>query len=126
MGIDSTRSMPSRVAPGRASRSSEIAITTSRWMSRSASNAKVSSVTFTLPSMAFSIGTKPRSMASEEVAAITSEIEPSDRRSPAARSGWVSSACSVNVPAGPRNPMIGPDRAAASGGDGAGSVTGAG
>src|SRR3954469_4454335 len=51
------------------------------------------------------MGTKPRSTSPDSVAASTSGIDVNETSSIAARSGCVSSACSLNVPAGPRKPM---------------------
>ncbi len=83
-------------------------MTTSRWMSRSDSKASVSMVTLTEPSMAFSMGTKPRSTSP----ASTARQHVGDRRQGdhlAARPGRAacSSACSVKVPTGPRKPTRG-------------------
>src|SRR5207253_2065075 len=68
-----------------------------------AAKASVSSVTLTEPSMAFSMGTTPRSARPWSTSVMTSEISRTGTRSPAARSGWDSRASSVNVPGGPRN-----------------------
>ena len=106
-GIDTTRRMSASALPGTSSRLSWIEITTSRVMRRSDSKARVSRVTLTVPSIEFSTGTKPTSTSPASVAARTSLIDAIGTRSPAARSFWVSSACSVNVPGGPRNPTRG-------------------
>ena len=75
-------------------------------MSRSTSNASVSIVTLTVPSMAFSIGTTPE----VELALVDGEEHVGHRPEraparPAARSASRCRACSVNVPAGPRKPI---------------------
>ncbi len=62
----------SMATPGTAIRHRLTGITTSRSMSRSDSKAKVSMVTLTEPSMAFSIGAKPRSISPLSTAASTS------------------------------------------------------
>ena len=79
-------------------------MTTSRSITRSCSNASVSSVTGTEPSMAFSMGTKPTSTVPAAVAASTSGMDGNGTCRRARRSGWVSMACSVKVPIGPKNP----------------------
>ena len=58
--------------PGFANRPIEIGRSTSRWMSRSLSNASVSMVTETEPSIEFSIGMNPISHVPGSTAAITS------------------------------------------------------
>ena len=83
-------------------------MTTSRWMSRSCSKASVSSVTLTVPSMEFSM----RDEAEVDLAGVDGRAArrrwwPAARARRVARSGWVSSACSVNVPSGPRKPTPG-------------------
>lgn len=50
----------------------------------------------------FSIGTTPPSASPRSTAAMTSGTAVKGLRSAAARSGWVSSASSVKVPAGPK------------------------
>ena len=60
-GIDTTVVMSGSAAPGGASRLSCTLMTTSRWMSSEVSKASVSTVTFTAPSMEFSMATNPRS-----------------------------------------------------------------
>ena len=119
-GIDTTAVTSARRVPGRAQRCMSIGSTTSRWMTRSsdASKASVSSVTLTEPSMAFSMGTTPRSARPWSTSVMTSEISRTGTRSPAARSGWDSRASSVNVPGGPRNATRG--RGGWAGGDIAG------
>ena len=59
-------------------------------------------VALTVPSIAFSMGTKPRSTSPSATASSTAVMEPSGRRSAAARSGWVRSASWVKVAAGPK------------------------
>src|SRR3954452_6630992 len=61
----------------------------------------------TVPSMAFSMATKPQSTWPASVTASTSGMDPTGTSSPDARSGWLSSASSVNVPRGPRKAMRG-------------------
>ena len=58
-------------------------------------------VALTVPSIAFSIGTKPRSTSPEATASSTAVMVPSGTRSASARSGWVSRASWVKVAAGP-------------------------
>src|SRR5439155_4115937 len=106
-GYDITALMSPRVVPGGASRFWWTGMTTSRWMSSSCSNARASMAAVTVPSMAFSMATNPRSTSPACVAASTSGIDRSGTSSPAARSGWLSSASSVNVPKGPRKAMRG-------------------
>ena len=90
--------------PGLPQRCNEIGRSTSRWISRSVSNASVSIVTVIVPSIEFSIGTSPRSTSPRSTAVITFGTVRSGTGSPAARSGWVCSASSANVPRGPRKP----------------------
>ena len=59
-------------------------------------------VALTVPSMAFSIGTKPRSAPPAATSSRTAVMVGSGRRSAPARSGWVSSASWVKVAAGPK------------------------
>ena len=101
-GNDTTRSMEPSPVPGGASRFNWTGITTSRCISRSASNANVSWVTLTLPSMEFSMAAKPRSASAAPTRRSTSGIDPANRRSRHARSDCVRRACSVKVPLGPR------------------------
>src|SRR4051794_22587764 len=54
--------------------------------------------------MAFSMGTKPTSTTPASTARRTSGIVIRSTSSAAARSAWLNSACSVNVPGGPRKP----------------------
>ena len=72
LGCDSTVLMSSSFVPGSAHRFSDTGRSISRWMSRSVSNASVSSVTVTVPSIEFSIGTSPMSTSSRSIALITS------------------------------------------------------
>ncbi len=51
-----------------------------------------------MPSIEFSMATKPTSTVPSATACSTIGIDGSGTSSPAARSGWLSSACSVNVP----------------------------
>ena len=101
-GNDTTRSTSARVVPGRASRFSWTEMTTSRWISRSASKASVSWVTLTLPSMEFSMAANPWQTSPSVTRRSTSGMEVASTWSSATRSGWVNRACSVKVPAGPR------------------------
>src|SRR3546814_373579 len=78
--------------------------TTSRWMSRSYSRASASMFTVTVPSMEFSMATKPRSVSPLSTAASTSAKVPIGTSSWLARSGCDRRACSVKVPSGPRKP----------------------
>ena len=105
-GMDSTRRTSPSPTPLGASRFICTPITTSRWMSRSVSKARLSTVTVTAPSIEFSTATKPRSTRSSSTAASTSGMDGRATRSWAARSAWDSRACSVNVPSGPRKPMV--------------------
>ena len=59
-------------------------------------------VALTVPSIPFSMGTKPRSTSPWATASSTAVMEPRARSSAAARSGWVSSASWVKVAAGPK------------------------
>ena len=77
-------------------------MTTSRWMCRSTSWISPSMVALTVPSMAFSMGTNPRSASPRATASRTAVIDPRGLRSAVARSGWVSSASWVKVAAGPK------------------------
>src|SRR5688572_6336986 len=99
--------MSASVTPGRARRFWWTGITTSRWMRRSCSKARASIDALTVPSMAFSMATKPRSTSPASVTASTSEIDGSGTSSARARSGSLSSASSVKVPKGPRKAMRG-------------------
>ncbi len=99
---------PSAV-PGRAQRLSDTGRSTSRCTRSSESKASVSRVTLTEPSIEFSSGTSPRSTSPRSTALITCGTDRSATGSPAARSGWVSSASSANVPCGPRKPTLRPD-----------------
>ena len=89
--------------PGRAMRWRWMSMTTSRWMCRSTSWISPSMVALTVPSMAFSMGTNPRSTSPRATASSTAVIG-AERASgrPSARSGWVSSASWVKVAAGPK------------------------
>ena len=58
----------------------------------------------TTPSMAFSIGTTPQSTSPVSTASSTSGTVTKSTSSAAARSAWVRTACSVNVPNGPKKP----------------------
>ena len=60
---------------------------------------------FTVPSMEFSMGTKPASTVPAATASRTSGTERNGTNSDATRSACVSKACSVKVPNGPKNPM---------------------
>ena len=104
-GMETTVFTSDSFVPGLTHRLRSTGTTISRWMNRcsDASKASVSSVSFTDPSMAFSIGTTPSSARPESTSKIVSAIDRMGTCSPAARSGWESSACSVNVPEGPRN-----------------------
>ncbi len=104
LGCDSTVLISSSFVPGSAHRLSETGRSISRRMSRSVSNASVSSVTVTVPSIEFSIGTSPMSASPRSIALITSGTERRGFSSWSARSGWVRTASSANVPCGPRNP----------------------
>ena len=101
-GCESTDVTSVSFVPGRAHRLSEIGRSTSRCTRRSVSKASVSSVTLTEPSIEFSRGTNPRSTSPRSTALMTCGTDFIGTRSPAARSGWVSSASSANVPGGPR------------------------
>jgi hypothetical protein len=81
---------------------------TSRWISRSVSNARASTVTVTAPSIEFSMPTNPRSTSPVSTARRTSGMDGSATRFRDARSACDSSACSVKVPSGPRKPMLPP------------------
>ena len=60
-----------------------------------------------MPSIEFSIGTKPKSTSPAVTASSTSgTVRIGDELAASARSGWVRSACSVNVPNGPKNPTL--------------------
>ena len=59
---------------------------------------------FTTPSIEFSIGTTPHSTSPATTASSTSGTVGNGTASAASRSGWVCSACSANVPNGPKNP----------------------
>ena len=83
-GIDTTRSTSLMVTPGGASRHITMGITTSRCIFRSWSKMSESRVTLTEPSMAFSIGTKPRSTAPSVTACSTSGIDRNEISSMAA------------------------------------------
>ena len=102
VGERDDRSTSARVVPAATIRFNWMEITTSRWMSRSASKARVSWVMLTLPSIEFSIAAKPRSTWPATTWRNTSGMDGAGRRSRPARSGWVYSACSVKVPRGPR------------------------
>jgi hypothetical protein len=88
--------------PGFAHRFNDTGRSISRCIKRSLSNASVSRVTETEPSIMFSIGTTPPSASPRSTDAITSGTEACAVRLPAARSGCESSASSVKVPAGPK------------------------
>ena len=104
-GSEHDRSMSAKPTPGGARGLSWMPRTTSRWMSRSCSKARASMVTLTVPSMEFSMATKPRSTSPASTVASTSAMVPIGHQlGRAARSGWVSRACSVKVPSGPRKP----------------------
>src|SRR5438445_6858706 len=105
-GIDSTRRTSATLVPGRASRLSCTAITISRWMSRSWSKVSVSRVTFTVPSMEFSTGATATSTSPRSRAARASGTDRIGTSSSPARSGWVNTASSLNVPGGPRNATL--------------------
>ena len=104
LGCDTTTRTSASVVPGRAQRCNDTGRSTSRWMSRSVSNANVSSVTVTVPSIEFSIGTSPISTSPRSTAVRTSGTVRNGTAVCAARSGWLSSASSANVPRGPRYP----------------------
>ena len=74
-GNDMIVVMSARSTPGTASRHMLTGITTSRSIHRSRSKANMSSVTFTEPSMAFSMGMKPRSISPRSAADSTSGID---------------------------------------------------
>ena len=93
-----------RLVPAFADRCNETGRSTSRWISRSMSNASVSRVTVTVPSMEFSIGTSPTSISPRSTAVSTSGTVRNGTVVSAARSGWLSSASSAKVPRGPRYP----------------------
>ncbi len=97
-GIETTVVTSASTEPLGTSKLSWTWTTTSRWIRRSVSNAKVSRVTLTVPSIEFSMGTKPRAMPPSTVAESTSEIEAMGSSSPPARSAWDNRACSVKVP----------------------------
>ena len=80
--------------------------TTSRWISRSWSKASASCVKLTLPSIEFSIGTKPSSITPLDTASSTSGTLGNGISSRSARSTCERSAWSVNDPNGPNNPMV--------------------
>ena len=103
-GIDSTTFTSASVVPGLASRQCSMSSTTSRWISRSWLNANSSCVRLTVPSIEFSMATKPRSTSPVSTASSTSGMVRNSTCSAAARSGCDFSACSVNVPSGPRKP----------------------
>ena len=109
-GIDRTTLMSASAVPGRPSRHCSTSMTTSRWMSRSWLKMRPSWVRLTVPSIEFSMATKPTSTVPSATACSTAAMETSGTSSPAARSGSLSSACSVNVPSGPRNPTRRPVR----------------
>ena len=94
--------MSASVVPGRAMRWRWMSITTSRWTWRSTSWMSPSMVALTVPSMAFSMGTKPSSTSPSATASRTAVMEPSGVRSAPARSRWVRSASWVKVAGGPR------------------------
>ena len=79
-----------------------MSITTSRWMCRSTSWMSPSTVALTVPSIAFSMGTNPRSASPRATDSSTAVIDPRGVRSAVARSGWVRSASWVKVAAGPK------------------------
>src|SRR4051794_26949569 len=106
-GIDMTARMSASVVPFGASRFWWIGITISRWISRSWSNARASIDALTVPSMAFSMATKPRSTSPRSVTASTSGMDATGTSSPCARSSWLRRASSVNVPRGPRKAIRG-------------------
>jgi len=81
-------------------------MTTSRWISRFDENASVSMVALTVPSMLFSMAAKPKSNSAASTAFSTAGMDVKSLRSHSARSGSDSTACSVNVPCGPRYPMV--------------------
>ena len=60
-GMDATRFTSVSTVPGAAIRWRWMSSTTSRWMKRSKSKTRLSMVSRTVPSMAFSMGTNPRS-----------------------------------------------------------------
>ena len=59
-------------------------------------------VALTVPSIPFSMGTKPRSTSPRATASSTAVMEARAGRSAAARSGWVRSASWVKVASGPK------------------------
>src|SRR5688572_24330974 len=99
--------MSAKRTPAGASRLRLIPMTTSRRINKSRSKANVSSVKLTVPSMAFSIGTKPRSASPSATVCSTSGIDAIGRNCPCTRSDCVNKACSVKVPAGPRKATTG-------------------
>ena len=86
-GNDTTVFMSASATPGRAHRLSDTGRSISRWISSSLSNASVSSVTDTEPSIMFSIGTTPPSASPRSTAAITSGTDAYGTRSPAGEVG---------------------------------------
>ena len=102
-GIEWTDLMSPSFAPRGASKLSATGSTSSRWIRRSTSKASVSIVALTVPSIAFSIGTTPSSAEPSFTAKSASTIESHSINSAALRSASRCSACSVKVPAGPRN-----------------------
>src|ERR671911_662567 len=104
-GMDNTRRTSPMPTPLAASKFIRTPITTSRWMSRSVSNARASTVTVTAPSIEFSMPTNPMSTWPASTAVSTSGMDGSATSSWPARSACDTSACSVKVPSGPRNPM---------------------
>src|SRR3954447_9874123 len=102
--MDTTAFTSASVVPGRASRHCSTSSTTSRWMRSWWLKASASWARRTVPSIAFSIGTKPTSTTPASTARSTSGMVARSTRSAAARSAWLSNACSVKVPGGPRKP----------------------
>jgi hypothetical protein len=89
--------------PGRTSTSNRTATTASRTITSGGSGSSPSSTAGTAPSTEFSIGTQPASTWPARTAASTAGLPTHGTNSAPDASGSDRSACSVNVPRGPRN-----------------------
>src|SRR5829696_8985000 len=114
-GMDTTALTSLRSVPGRAISTCSTSSTTSRWIRRSWLKASASCANRTVPSMAFSIGTKPTSTTPASTARSTCGMVARSTSSAEARSAWLRRACSVNVPGGPRKPTRTPGGRAGTG-----------
>ena len=88
-GNETIRSTSAIAVPGATIRFSWIEITTSRWMNRSTSKAKVSWVMLTLPSIEFSIAAKPRDDSPLTTRRNTSGMDDANCKSSNTKSGCV-------------------------------------